>query len=188
MHTLGRDIEQLNQKVLLFAADQEQAANRYLGIHPNVNKQLKQASSSGCQSAIACGVPLVHLREEIVADLVEPDRLSLPSSRYHNDLPELLSEINLLALQLAQRTTFINPHLAVLYFGLNRQQMDYVAGSCVSDLARYAVRCPNIVKLRGATSPTMWERIMIGGLIGGPRGLRISHDAALMSLQSSMSV
>ncbi|MGI9295885.1 MAG: hypothetical protein ACR2PS_18030 [Pseudomonadales bacterium] len=185
MHSLGRDIEQLNQKVLLFAAEPSRTASRYLGIHPNVNKQLKHATSMGCHSAIACGVPLVQLRAEIIEDLAEPDRLRLPSSRLRDDLPELLSEINLLALHLAQRTTLLNPHLAILFFGLTKQQLEHVAGACASDFELYAARSPHVVELRGAASPTMWERIMIGGRIGGPRGLRISHDAALLSLQSA---
>jgi hypothetical protein len=186
MWTQQRDIEYLNQKVLLFVAqlDERQTTTRFLAIHPSVGRHLKHASANGCRAAITCGIPLVSLQEQIVADLTDTQLLSRRSGALRDDLPEGLVEINFLALALAQRLTWTKPHLAALYFSLEIPQLEVIADVGTTDIQTYATRCPYVVQIRGGASPALWERIMIGEKIGGPRGARLSHDAALLSLDA----
>ena len=189
MSSQQRDIEHLNQKVLLFIAelDERHTTTRYLAIHPNVCKQLKHASAGGCRAAITCGIPLVALQQQVVNDLTDTQLLLRRPGVFRHDLPQPLGEINFLALLLAQRLTWQKPHLAALYFSLEIPQLEVIADVGPTDLQAYAAHCPHVVQIRGGATPALWERIMIGEKIGGPRGVRLSHDAALLSLDAQTS-
>lgn len=188
MHRAQRDIEFLNQKVLLFVSelDERRTTARFLSIHPNVGRHLKRASASGCRAAITCGVPLVSLQEQVVDDLTDAQLLTRRAGAFRDDLPVALGEINFLALLLAQHLTWTKPNLAALYFSLEIPQLELITEVGPTDLQTYAVRCPYVVQIRGGATPALWERIMMGEKIGGPRGARLSHDAALLSLDAQL--
>lgn len=186
MHSLREDIEELNQKVLLLAVDPDDAelCVRYLGASQTVVERLRRATAGGCRCAISCGVPLVTLQSQVASDLAAPSGVEVSSRKFREKIPEAMVEINLLSLNLARRIALINPQIACLLFGLNRGEMEVVVAACMRDIRVYAGRSAAVVMLRGASAPVLWERMMIGGRIDGPRGRRLSHDAALQSLQA----
>lgn len=184
MHALRRDVEELNQKVLLFAT--ESAANReLLGAAHNVGRRLAEVKPGGCRTAIKCGVPLVRFGTDAIGEIMTLGRIARSRMSGSSKPPTPLKDINVLTLQLAQKAAFVDPALAALWFALPREAEAALTDASITDLTRYAAYRASMVELRCGAVPTVWALILIGERIDGARGFRISQDAALLSLVAS---
>ena len=179
--SLKQDVEELNQRVLLFATTSERN-RRCLGVGSSVAARLARATPEGCRTAIQCGVPLVRFRREVLDDLSSGRPLKLAVRRRLADPPAELQAINVLSLQLAQRVALLDDALSALWFGLPASVEAALLKTCITDLAYYGERSAMVVELRAASMPVLWGFLMIGERVEGRRGLRISQDAALLSL------
>ena len=181
MDSLKQDVEELNQRALLFATTSD-TNRRCLGVGGSVAARLARATPGGCRTAIQCGVPLVRFRREVLDDLGSGQTLKLAVRRRLADPPPELQAINVLSLQLAQRTAFLDDALCALWFGLPAVVEAALKKTCLTDLAYYGERSATVVELRASSMPMLWGFLMIGDRVAGRRGLRISQDAALLSL------
>lgn len=183
MDSLKQDVEELNQRVLLFASTSD-TNRRCLGVGGSVAARLARATPEGCRTAIQCGVPLVKFRREVLDDVGSQRPLKLAvRARLANPSAELQS-INVLSLQLAQRAALLDDALSALWFGLPATVEAALTRTSITDLAYYGERSAMVVELRAASMPMLWGFLMIGERVEGRRGQRISQDAALLSLDA----
>jgi hypothetical protein len=186
MDSLRKDVQKLNERVMLLAAedaDSEGTTNR-LAIGAGVAKRLRRADAEGYRTAIQCGVPLVVIRGVAMERLMTADafQLSRAASGCTQAPDGSLADLNALALQLAQRTSLLNPVLSAWWFGLPPEGAAALARASLWDLQFYARECQEIVELRRGADEIFWTRVLIGSVLKGPRGERISQEAATMSL------
>jgi hypothetical protein len=182
MGALDEDVEYLNSEMLLLASDAGHGKRvlRLLGAHPNVIGRIASAGSKAVGTAIRCGVPLVtfttKLDELLFAPLVEGH-----SSAVH-EIPDSLRQLTRISLQVAHRVALIDRTVAQLHFGFTPRACDAMTNLSVSRLVRFCDRRGPLLRLRAPDNVQVWERLLIGDRCGGPRGIRISQQAALLSL------
>ncbi len=185
MDSLRKDIEDLNQKILLFAVEDAEShrSKRFLRFNDAVAKRIIDSTADGCKSAIICGVPLIAFQPEIISCLMQAEKTRVMRKfKAEPNPPELLIEINILALQIAQKALLLKPALGKMWFGLSSNEGEIISNITISDLIAFGSRSSSVVLLRAASDPVFWSMVMIGEVIKGPRGIRISQDAALLNV------
>lgn len=182
MDALDEDLTHLNSQVLLLASDPEEG-NRLmhlLGAQPLVVKRIAAAGSKAVGTAIRCGVPLVTFASRFDEILMgQAGELGGSGAR---DLPMSLRVLTRDTLQMAQRLAFIDRTVAQLHFGLTARGCGELMGLSVYRMTRLAERQGVLLTLRAAERVRVWDRLLIGDRCSGPRGVRISQQAALLSL------
>jgi len=182
MDAIEEDVAYLNSEVLLIASDPEHGERilRLLGAHPNVVGRIASAGSKAVGTAIRCGVPLVTFTRKL------DELLSAPSTDVHgphaHDLPGSIRDLTRIALHVAHRLALIDRTVAQLHFGFTPRACEALMNLSVSRLLRLGDRHGLLLRLRTPDKVQVWERLLIGDRCTGPRGFRISQQAALLSL------
>lgn len=182
MQALNEDVVHLNSQLLLLASDPEEGEGimRQLGAHPLVIKRIANAGAKAVGTAIRCGVPLVtfasKLEEALIARGAELDGIA------GRDAPDALRTLARDTLQMAQRLAFIDRTVAQLHFGFTPRACEGLTRLSVSRMTRLTQRQGALLRLRAADKVHVWDRLLIGDRCSGPRGFRISQQAALLSL------
>jgi hypothetical protein len=182
MDAIEEDVAHLNSEVLLIASDPAHGERilRLLGAHPNVIGRIASAGSKAVGTAIRCGVPLVTFTRKL------DELLSAPSTDVHgshaHDLPGSVKELTRTALHVAHRVALIDRTVAQLHFGFTPRACEALINLSVSRLLRLGDRHGLLLRLRTPDKVQVWERLLIGDRCTGPRGFRISQQAALLSL------
>jgi hypothetical protein len=182
MEALNEDVVHLNSQVLLLASDPDEGDHilRVLGAHPLVIQRIASAGSKAVGTAIRCGIPLVTFTHRLEEVLINPAaELQAGAAR---QVPATIRALARDALHMAQRLAFIDRTVAQLHFDFTPRACEGLVRLSVSRMTRLIERQGVLIKLRAAEQVTVWDRLLIGDRYDGPRGFRISQQAALLSL------
>lgn len=181
MDSIHDDILHLNEKLMLAISVPEEGARilRLLEGNQEVTSRLISANAQAIGTAIRCGIPLVTFTgriEKLLLSAYQP-RMGAAESN-----PAELQELTYFALELARGLSACHLTFVQLNFGLTKQAASALGAMGLKHVMELSRRRDVLLRLRAATQPEVWDRLLIGERCDGLQAHRISQQAAFGSV------